>query len=167
MEQQWLLSNDTLHATMFLQPKSCWKWEFAYGNGNSNQRSSNCCCQKIPCMHATNVLASKIPPNSHSQMFSKQKSLKQNLIAITLCTEKKNWIQGLHNWVSFEVFEDGALHYVCTAGSAVLMMAHERKEKNKEWKKERHRPRNWALILKFQTFSSAIWGRIRELRMWG
>jgi hypothetical protein len=34
--------------------------------------------------------------------------------------------------VSFEVFEDGALHYVCTAGSAVLMMAHERKKKNKE-----------------------------------
>lgn len=112
MEQQWLLSNDTLHATMFLQPKSCWKWEFAYGNGSSNQRSSNCCCQKIPCMHATHVPATKIPPNSHSQMFSKQKTLKQNLIAITLCTEKKNWIQGLHNWVSFEVFEDGALHYV-------------------------------------------------------
>jgi hypothetical protein len=105
MEQQWLLSNDILHATTFLQPKSCWKWEFAYGNG-----SSNCCCQKIPCMHATHVPATEIPPNSHSQMFSKQKSLKQNLIAITLCTEKKSWIQGLHNWVSFEVFEDGALH---------------------------------------------------------
>jgi hypothetical protein len=35
-------------------------------------------------MHATHVPATKIPPNSHSQMFSKQKSLKQNLLPYAL-----------------------------------------------------------------------------------
>ncbi len=149
MEQQWLLSNDTLHATMFLQPKSCWKWEFAYGNGSSIQRSSNCCAKRYPaCMQPM-----FLQPKSHQiltpRCFQNKRVWSKNWLLLPYSLRRRIGFRVyIIEWVLKSLKMEHYIH-VCTAGSAVLMMAH-------EWKKRKQRMKERKTSTKKLSFNFEV-----------